>query len=117
VPIFITLLLVIGTACGGGDESNTSGSASPKPTGAQADDAELDTGFNVYVSNCARCHGVKGEGGVGVQLSDGRAARRFPNIDDQIAVITGGRNLMPAFAGDLTRAQIRAVARYEREVL
>ncbi len=117
LAIVVASLALVGTACGGGDDSGTTGPTSPKPTGAQADDAELATGFEVYVVNCSRCHGAEGEGGIGVQLSDGRVAKRYPDIDDQVAVITEGRNLMPSFGGDLTPAQIRAVARYERDVL
>ena len=88
-----------------------------RPRGAQWDGAELLEGRRVYVANCARCHGAPGQGGVGPQLADGRVTRRYPNIDDQIGVITDGRNVMPSFGGDLTPEEIRAVARYEREVL
>ncbi len=113
----VALLALVGTACGSGDGGQTTGPASPKPTGAQAQDAELARGRAVFVNNCARCHGARGEGGIGVQLSDGRVSSRYPDIDDQIAVISGGKNAMPSFGGDLTPEQIRAVARYEREVL
>jgi len=45
-------------------------------------------------------------------------ARDFPNIDDEIAVVTNGRvsslETMPSFAGVLTTTQIRAVVEYTR---
>jgi cytochrome c oxidase cbb3-type subunit 3 len=80
-------------------------------------DPELRTGREVYNGNCARCHGPEGGGGVGNKLSDGVVVARFPDIEDQIAVITKGIGSMPAWEGTLSPDEIRAVARYEREVL
>jgi mono/diheme cytochrome c family protein len=117
VAIVVGALMVLAAACGGGSDSGGDAATAPRPTGAQAGDAELVQGRKVYVAECARCHGVRGEGGIGLQLADGRVARRYPNVDDQVAVITDGRNAMPSFGGTLTPEEIRAVARYEREVL
>jgi mono/diheme cytochrome c family protein len=58
-----------------------------------------------------------GQGGIGPQLADGRVVDRYPNIEDQIAVVTNGRGVMPSFGGALSVAEIREVVRYEREVL
>ncbi len=41
----------------------------------------------------------------------------YPDIADQIAVITNGRGSMPAWGSALEPDQIEAVAKYEREVL
>ena len=30
----------------------------------------VERGYNVYEANCARCHGVNGEGGIGPVLND-----------------------------------------------
>ena len=38
----------------------------------------------------------------------------YPEIDDQIAVITDGRNQMPPFGDSLTDAEIRAIAEHTR---
>jgi mono/diheme cytochrome c family protein len=100
-------------ACGSGGESS---SGTPPLTGAQADDPVLRRGRSVFVANCARCHGNAGEGGIGPQLADGRVVDRYPDIEDQIAVVTNGRGAMPSFDGALSAAEIRAVVRYEREV-
>jgi mono/diheme cytochrome c family protein len=54
---------------------------------------------------------------MGPQLSGGRVVERYPNIEDQIAVVTNGQGAMPSFGGSLSAGQIRAVVRYEREVL
>jgi mono/diheme cytochrome c family protein len=45
-------------------------------------------------------------------------SRDFPNIDDEIAVVTNGRTnpleTMPSFGAVLTNAQIRDVVEYTR---
>jgi cytochrome c551 len=71
-------------------------------------------GRAVFGNRCASCHGSDGGGGLGPQLSGGRAAQRFPNIADQIGVITNGRGGMPAFGSKLSQAEIQAVAEYTR---
>ena len=109
----IALGCFVWAGCGGGD-----GATAPRPKGAQANDAELVTGRRIFVGNCARCHGSAGGGGsIAPQLSDGRVARAYPNIEDQLEVIRDGRGNMPSFGGLLTEEDIRSVARYEREVL
>ena len=99
------------------------------PTGAAL-------GAQVFATNCAPCHGGRGEGGVGPKLAGGEAALTFPNEADHIAWVdtgsaphkgqpygdaarAGGQHTaksggMPAFKGQLTDAQIAAVVTYER---
>jgi mono/diheme cytochrome c family protein len=89
-------------ACGAGDDV-------PVPS-----DPVLAQGQKVYNANCASCHGAKGGGGLGMKLAD-VVEGRYPNIDDQIAVIAEGRAGMPGFAGKLSAEELEAVARYERE--
>jgi mono/diheme cytochrome c family protein len=97
-------LVLAGCGSGGGSDIDLGG------------DPELQTGRDVYSANCASCHGPEG-GGVGTKLGDGATAVRFADIEDEIAVITNGSGSMPAWEGTLTAEEIRAVARYEREVL
>jgi mono/diheme cytochrome c family protein len=82
-----------------------------------AGDPELELGQEVYNTNCARCHGPDGGGGVGNKLNDGVVVARFPDIADHIALIENGQGGMPAWKGTLSPEEIRAVARYEREAL
>jgi mono/diheme cytochrome c family protein len=89
----------------------------PTLTDAQADDAELVTGEQVYQDSCARCHGEAGGGGAGPKLSDGRVVEDFPEAAAQAEVIRVGRGAMPAWEGTLSPEQIDAVVRYTREVL
>lgn len=80
-------------------------------------DAELELGRAVYQRRCANCHGAGGGGGTGPQLGDGAVVDEYPDVADQIAVVTDGRNGMPSFAGSLAAVEIDAVVRYTREVL
>ena len=100
--VLLALLVAPLAACGGDDA----------PEGA---DGPVD-GQAIYESNCARCHGPDGEGGTGVPLGDG-AVEESLTLDEQIEVITNGRNVMPAWGDELSDEQIEAVAIYEREEL
>jgi len=73
-------------------------------------------GSEVFGNRCSSCHGSDAGGGLGPQLSKGRVVARFPDIADQIAVITNGRGGMPGFKAQLSAEEIRAVAEYERSL-
>ena len=91
------MLVVAAVGCGGGGAA--------RPT----------TGKGIYEANCATCHGVDGQGGVGPELA-GVVAGKYPNIEDQIAIVTNGKGAMPSFKSKLTPAQIQAVAKYVSSV-
>jgi len=88
------LLLV---ACGGGSEQAYT---PPK------------SGVGVYTASCATCHGTNGLGFVGPSLAG--TVTKYPDVADEIAVVTNGRNQMPAWGGRLTTEQIATVVRYTR---
>ena len=71
-------------------------------------------GRALVADRCASGHGVGGDGGAAPQLSGGRVAARFPDIQDQVGLVRDGRGAMPAFAGRLTEDQIRAIVSYTR---
>lgn len=100
----VACVIVVVVVGGGGGSS-----------GDSAEDVELD-GEVLYAQHCANCHAIDGAGAIGPQLSDGRVAERFPDIDDEVAVIITGRaDLgMPPFGQTLTEEQIRAVAEHTR---
>ena len=102
--VAVLALIVAGVAfaacgSGGGDEAS-------RPT----------TGEGIYKAYCLTCHGADGQGGVGPKLA-GIVATRYPNIDDQIAVVTNGKGAMPSFESRLSAAEIRKVAEFERTKL
>ena len=72
------------------------------------------TAAGLYAANCASCHGPDGGGGLAPQLSDGKAAERFPDIADEIEIVTRGKVAMPAFGGSLSAREIRRVVEYTR---
>lgn len=87
-----------------------------QPSGGSASTAKSGPGYDIYVSNCARCHGQEGQGGIGPQLA-GQVTTDFPDAKDEIALIRSGRDGMPSFAGDLSAAEIEDVVAYTRTAL
>ncbi len=106
--LLLTSVLVVGCASDPPDV----------PTGADGTiDPELALGREVFAARCVSCHGESGGGGRGPNITGDRMAERFPDPADQVAVITAGRNEMPAFEDVLSPEQIDAVVRYTRDVL
>ncbi len=89
---------------GGGDEPTEETEATPE---------DLD-GAAIFSERCASCHGDDGGGQSAPQLSDGRVADRFPDVADQIELVTDGRGGMPSFEGRLSPEEIEAVVEYTR---
>ncbi|RMH77630.1 MAG: cytochrome c [Actinomyces sp.] len=94
-------------------------SATPEvPAGPDGEpDPVLVEGRQIYRNRCAGCHGGAGEGGRGPRLGGGAVVEAYPDIADQVAVVTDGRGGMPAWGGVLDEAEIEAVVRFTREVL
>jgi mono/diheme cytochrome c family protein len=90
-------------------------------TGADAADLSAPTpeqqGEVIYSQRCAGCHGVDGEGVSAPSLGNGAVVERYPDVSDQIQVVTDGRGVMPSFDGTLSPEEIQAVVAFEREVL
>jgi len=110
--IALVAALVVGlSAC--------SSSAPPEvPEGADGTpDPVLVVGRDVYAKECSNCHAADGGGKRGPRLSGGSVVDRYPEVADQIAVVTDGRAAMPAFGSRLTDEEIEAVVLYTREVL
>ena len=106
----VCILILLGAACA------TDSPEAPLGSDGQADSV-LAAGREIYSSRCARCHGSSGGGGTGPKLDAGAVVGAYPDIADQIQIISAGKNGMPSFAGALSDDQLEAVARYTREVL
>lgn len=100
------------------EPSDPGGGADPEAAGAdegggEEAGGEVD-GAIVYADRCAACHGSAGEGGVGPTLAGGAVVEAFPDVADQILVVTGGRGGMPDFGTTLSAEEIEAVVLYTR---
>ncbi|MCY3577076.1 MAG: cytochrome c [bacterium] len=108
------LALALAVAAGCGSDSSPEVEEGPEGT----PDPVLVTGRSVFVDRCSSCHDADGSGtGDGPRLNRGRLVQVYANPDDAVAVVSEGRNRMPAFGGLLTRDEIDAVLRYINEVL
>ena len=75
----------------------------------------------IYKTNCAECHGDKGQGArKGISFLEGHALSH--SEEDFIKTVTNGKDKgkekeMPAFKGDLSEEEIAAVVKFVREVI
>jgi mono/diheme cytochrome c family protein len=99
--LFVVLLLVA--------QPESTKAASTSGNGNAAVD-----GAALFADNCARCHGAKGDGGVGSKLSGGAVTSDFKDADAELIVVRGGRGGMPAFEHKLSPEQLQAVVDYTR---
>jgi cbb3-type cytochrome c oxidase subunit III len=98
ITLFIAVGVVIALASYGDNRVAAQAKASPR---------------SLYVQNCARCHGLDGKSQTTLgqelgadDISGGENAAKI------IRTVTNGRSDMPSFKKRLTKAQIRAIARY-----
>jgi mono/diheme cytochrome c family protein len=118
----LPVVLVAAALAGCGSGSSPSGSAATQqPSAATQTQTSTTTsaakpsgggdGAKVFASaGCAGCHTLKAagaSGGVGPNLDNLK-----PSFDAVKAQVTNGGGGMPAFGGDLTSAEIDAVASY-----
>ena len=70
-------------------------------------------GEDLYIRSCAACHGLDGDGGVGLDIGPG-SNTDLSLTDEQIAgVITVGPGNMPGFPR-LTQEQLTSLVEYVR---
>jgi cytochrome c6 len=78
-----------------------------------------NSGADTFKAKCAMCHGADGLGATPAGKAMKAASFKDPAIvkasdADLIAAVTKGKNKMPAYAGKLTDAQIKAVVEHVR---
>lgn len=81
--------------------------------GNQTNPRELMRGKQVFTERCGNCHALKDagtRGGIGPDLD---AAK--PDASAVRTKVTNGSGAMPPFGGQLSQADIRAVAQYVSE--
>ncbi len=88
---------------------NGSGERMGRPGGGMQPVAANATGAEIFQQKCQRCHGEKGEGKVGPNLT------KLDDTDVQLhTIIHDGHEKMPAFAQQLSDAQIDLVIAHLR---
>lgn len=100
---------LVGIGCAIGANACPFGESSPEPT----------TGREVFVANCALCHGVDG---AGTRQNPAAPSLVAPPSSERTmaalmaAIESGSPGRMPRFEGKLTDEQIRMVAEYVVEL-
>lgn len=102
------------TGSGGGDGAGDaadvgadSGAGDGAGDAADAGGGDAELGGTIYAGTCVPCHGESGEGGHnGIPFSDSLTSGAI------FAVVSGGRNDMPAFRGTFSADEIRALTAY-----
>ena len=109
IAVVLAVLVVAAAGCGGDDDG---GAATTAATTAETTEGGAD-GAAVFASNCSTCHTLAAAG------SEGTTG---PNLDDLMpdketveAQVRSGGGGMPAFEGQLSDAEIEAVATYVSE--
>ena len=100
--ITLTLVGAMLFACGGGEDNNTSKKAGKKV-------AKAVDGKKIYQRNCVVCHGVYGDMGASGSFD---LTTSELSLEERVAVITKGRNVMAAYEDVLSTEEIAAVAEY-----
>ena len=65
----------------------------------------------VYDTNCSRCHGISGQGGMGPPHNDEGHTWEHPD-DELVQTVLNGRSMMPSFRGTLDEAEVEAALTY-----
>lgn len=122
-PIAVALLalsLTLGvSACGGGDgegSDTTSGDTTLTETTTEettTDGTSVAAGKEVFLSRCGSCHTLADAGTSGAVGPNLDAVS--PSVDTVRTQVREGGGQMPAFEGDLSDAEIDAVAEYVSE--
>jgi cbb3-type cytochrome c oxidase subunit III len=84
--------------------------APPTSTTKGGGQAAAPDGKQIFASNCASCHTLKAAGATGTVGPNLDAAK--PTEAKVETQVTNGGGVMPAFKGQLTTAQIKAVAQF-----
>lgn len=82
--------------------------------------ARAESAKDVYVQNCARCHGPDGHGqteqGRKYNVPDLAKEAKGASSSKMIRIITNGRQDMPAFGKKLTKKQIMSLTAYVKKL-
>jgi cytochrome c6 len=76
---------------------------------------------SLYKAKCSACHGPDGKAGTSMAKTLGAHDFASPDVQNQtdeqlIAIVTNGKNKMPAYKGKLTDDQIKGLVAYIRDL-
>jgi mono/diheme cytochrome c family protein len=112
IAVVLALLVVAAAGCGG-DDDDSGGAATTAATTAETTEEGAD-GAAVFASaGCGTCHTLSAagsSGSTGPNLDDAQ-----PDKETVEAQVRSGGGGMPAFEGQLSDAEIEAVAEYVSE--
>ena len=106
--VIATLLVLVVAACGssGGSAQTPASTPAAADTSAPGGGGATNESAAIFASNCAGCHSLDGSGGAGPNLQS------EDSVDKVVAQVTNGGANMPPFEGQLSAAEIQAVAEY-----
>jgi mono/diheme cytochrome c family protein len=107
--LMILMALVLGWACGAGDEKNTKKAARDR----SGDAALTPDGMAVFRKNCVTCHGSDGTLGLNGAKD---LTKSTLSLEDRVNLITNGKKLMTPFKALLSPEEIQAVAMYTQSL-
>jgi mono/diheme cytochrome c family protein len=102
--LIVAALAMALVGCGGDSATTTTTAVATTDTTASGG-GDIDAAA-LYSANCASCHGVSGEGGIGPDL---RGVTDTAIVETQVAA---GAGSMPAFGDELSTDEISALATY-----
>ncbi len=114
IAILLGAVVLFGVIFDNGPGFISSGSVSPEGEPSEVDvgtSIDSATGYQLYVQNCAGCHGQAGEGGSGPALVGNEALTDDSAVVEQILNGGGG---MPAWQNRLSDEEVAAVATHVR---
>jgi mono/diheme cytochrome c family protein len=90
--------------------------AAAAPPAAAGDAAKLDKGRGIFSDyGCANCHSLADAGATG-HVGPSLDANANLSMDFVVDRVTNGQGMMPSFGGQLSAAEINAVAAYVMKV-
>lgn len=113
--LVIASFVLFAAACSSENQSDAPPSLEYTTAERPSEPARKLSGAEIYKTNCAECHGARGEGtDKGISFLEGHALHH--KEDDFIRQVTDGeKDEMPAFKDKLTEEEIKSVVKYVRE--
>lgn len=109
--ILFTVLVAVGMMACGGEKKNDAQSAESQPMAEEPMEEEgpKPDGKVIFKTYCVACHGEDGKLGLNGAKDYTQSTL---NLEERIAIITNGKNLMTPYKDVLKEEEIKAVAEY-----